>query len=250
MTDKIILGQYVPSDSVIHRLDPRTKLLILVAFTIGSMHLQAITGYIAATVLAGGQLLLSRVSFRMLLRALRPLLFILLLPMLYHLLFNQEGLRNELFALWRILLLVSLALILTLTTKPLDLAKGLEQLCKPLSRLGVPVEALALTVMLAIRFIPTITQELDRILVAQQARGYDIKDTKGLNRIQAYIQLVIPLLVTTLARAEQLAMTIEARAYGNGKGRTSYRVLKYARMDYAAGGIMLAYVLLGILLER
>ncbi|OMG00970.1 energy-coupling factor transporter transmembrane protein EcfT [Paenibacillus sp. FSL R7-0337] len=250
MTDKIVLGQYLPSDSIIHRLDPRTKLLILVAFTIGSMHLQAITGYIAASVLAGGQLLLSRISLRLLLRALRPILLILLLPMVYHLLFNQEGIGKELFALWRILLLVSLALILTLTTKPLDLAKGLEQLCKPLTRLGVPVEALALTVMLAIRFIPTITQELDRILVAQQARGYDIKDTKGLNRIQAYIQLVIPLLATTLARAEQLAMTIEARAYGNGKGRTSYRVLKYAPLDYAAGGIMITYILLGILLER
>ncbi|MNE52930.1 Energy-coupling factor transporter transmembrane protein EcfT [compost metagenome] len=99
--------------------------------------------------------------------------------------------------------------------------------------------------MIAVRFIPTITQELDRIIMAQKARGYDVRvAAKGHKRVWAYMLLVVPLLITTIGRAEQLAMTIDARAYGNGKGRTSYRVLKFSRIDYVAGGLMLAFVLL------
>jgi energy-coupling factor transport system permease protein len=170
----------------------------------------------------------------------------LLLPLCYHLLFNrsQGGIMTEIFNLWRILLPVAFALVLTRTTKPLDLAKGLEVMCKPLARLGIPVEAFALMAMLAVRFIPTISQELDRILMAQKARGCEIGSLRGCQRIQACLRLIIPLLATTIGRAEQLAMTIEARAYGDGRGRTSFRVLHFSRMDAAAGGIMLVYTLL------
>ncbi|ULO04912.1 energy-coupling factor transporter transmembrane protein EcfT [Paenibacillus sp. 19GGS1-52] len=244
MMDNIIWGQYINSDSMIHRLDPRTKLLSVLAFTLCCLTLQTLGGYVAATVLVGGQLLLSRVPVRKFFRGLQPILFILSFTFVYHLLVTQEGIESGVFVVWRILLLVSLASVLTLTTKPLDLAKGLEQLFKPLSRFGIPVEAFALMLMIAIRFIPTITQELNRILLAQKARGYDIKSAKGHRQVFAYMLLVVPLLITTIQRAEQLAMTIDARAYGNGKGRTSYRVLKFSQMDYAAGGIMLAFVLL------
>ncbi|WP_340023547.1 energy-coupling factor transporter transmembrane component T [Paenibacillus sp. FSL K6-1096] len=239
-------GQYVHADSVMHRLDPRTKLLCVVVFTLCCMQLRTPDGYVAATALACGSMRLSRLPFRLYLRGLRPVLLFLLLPFLYHLLFNrsQEGIITEVYNLWRILLPVSFALVLTLTTKPLDLAKGLEVLGKPLARLGIPVEAFALMVMLAVRFIPTISQELDRILLAQKARGYEISSLQGRQRIQACLRLVIPLLVTTIGRAEQLAMTLEARAYGNGRGRTSFRVLHFSRMDAAAGGIMLVYILL------
>lgn len=239
-------GQYVHSASVIHRLDPRTKLLSIVVFTLCCMQLRTPGGYLAATALAFGSMWLSRLPLRLYLRGLRPVLLFLLLPLFYHLLFSrsQDRLVMEAFNLWRILLPVSIALVLTRTTKPLDLAKGLEVLCKPLARLGIPVEAFALMVMLAVRFIPTISQELERILMAQKARGYDIGSLRGRQRLQACLRLVIPLLAATLGRAEQLAMTIEARAYGNGRGRTSFRVLRFTLMDAAAGGIMLVYTLL------
>ena len=244
MTDKLIWGQYINSDSVIHRLDPRTKLLSIFAFTLCCLTLNTFGGYAAATALAGGPLLLSKVPVRMFIRGLQPLLFILFFTFVYQLVLSQEGIASGIFVVWRILLLVSLASVLTLTTKPLDMAKGLEQLFKPLSAWRIPVEAFALMIMIAIRFIPTITRELDRIILAQKARGYDIRAAKGHKRLWQYMLLVVPLLITTIGRAEQLAMTIDARAYGNGKGRTSFRVLKFSRMDYAAGGLMLAFVLL------
>ncbi|MEK3904650.1 energy-coupling factor transporter transmembrane component T family protein [Paenibacillus sp. FSL R7-0179] len=239
-------GQYVHSNSVIHQLDPRTKLLSVVVFTLCCMQLRSPCGYLAAVVLAGSSMRLSRLPLRLYLGGLRPVLLFLLLPLCYHLLFNrsQAGIMTEIFNLWRILLPVAFALVLTRTTKPLDLAKGLEVMCKPLARLGIPVEAFALMVMLAVRFIPTISQELDRILMAQKARGCEIGSLRGRQRLQACLRLIIPLLVTTIGRAEQLAMTIEARAYGDGRGRTSFRVLHFSRMDAAAGGIMLVYTLL------
>lgn len=264
MKDNILLGHYIPSGSILHRLDPRTKLLSMLMFTLCCLLLKNYGGYAAATVFAGSQLLLSRVPVRMFLRGLKPVVFILSFTFAYHL-FNttgaplwpgsavkvtQAGIENGIFVVWRILLLVSLASLLTLTTKPLDLAKGLEQLCKPLSRRGVPVEAIALMLVLAIRFIPTIIQELDRIMLAQRARGYEIQSVKGHKRVFAYFSLVVPLLITTIQRAEQLAMTIDARAYGNGKGRTSYRELRLSRMDYTAGGVTLVYVLLLFYLQH
>ncbi|MDQ0195258.1 energy-coupling factor transporter transmembrane component T family protein [Paenibacillus wynnii] len=258
MADNILLGQYINSGSMVHRLDPRTKLLSVLTFTLCCLILKTYGGYVAATFLVGGQLLLSGVPAHMFFRGLKPIVLILSFTFVYHLLFtkgaplwpgsivkvSQEGIENGVFVVWRVLLLVSLASVLTLTTKPLDLAKGLEQLFKPLSSWGVPVEAFALMLVIAIRFIPTITLELDRIILAQKARGFDIMAAKGHKRAFAYFSLVIPLLITTIQRAEQLSMTIDTRAYGNGKGRTSYRVLKFSRMDYAAGGVMLSFVLL------
>ncbi|AIQ42194.1 energy-coupling factor transporter transmembrane protein EcfT [Paenibacillus sp. FSL R5-0912] len=258
MKDNILLGQYIHSGSVLHRLDPRTKLLSVLTFTFCCLSLHNVGGYAVATVFAGSQLLLSRVPVRMFLRGLQPVVLILSFTFVYHLFHTPgtplwpgsavkvtgAGIENGIFVVWRILLLVSLASLLTLTTKPLDLAKGLEKLFKPLSRWGVPVEAIALMLVLAVRFIPTIVQELDRIMLAQRARGYEIMAVKGYKRILAYLTLVVPLLLSTVQRAEQLAMTIDARAYGTGKGRTSYRELNLSRMDYTAGGVTLAYVLL------
>ncbi|WP_379127291.1 energy-coupling factor transporter transmembrane component T family protein [Paenibacillus sp. sgz500958] len=258
MKDNLVLGQYMNADSLVHRLDPRTKLLSVLAFTICCLMLKTVGGYAAMTILAGVQLRLSRVPVQRFFGGIKPILFILAFTFVYHLFFTegtpiwpgsilkvtQEGIENGIFVVWRILLLVSFASVLTFTTKPLDLAKGLENLCKPISRCGVPVEAFALMIVIAIRFIPTIMEELDRMVLAQKARGYDLMAVKGHKRVRAYMVLVVPLLITTIQRAEQLAMTIDARAYGNGKGRTSYRALAFSRTDCAAGGFMLAFIVL------
>jgi len=161
----------------------------------------------------------------------------------------MEGLHNGIRIVWRIILLILLASMLTLTTKPLTLAHGLEKLLSPLSKLNVPVEQFSLMIVIAIRFIPTILQELDRILLAQRARGYDITSLPLPKRIFAYIPILIPLLFTIIQRAEQLTYAIDARAYGNGKGRTTFKQLKFKQMDYQLGGIVIIITLSLILLN-
>ncbi len=226
--------------------------------------LETFISYAILTIFIFGILLLSKIPIPVFVRGLKPLLFILMFTFVYHVVFTKgtviwswsfievtlEGLYNGIRFVWRIVLLILLASMLTLTTKPLTLAHGLEKLLTPLSKLNVPVEQFSLMIVIAIRFIPTILQELDRILLAQRARGYDIRSLSLTKRIFAYLPILIPLLFTIVQRAEQLTYAIDARAYGNGKGRTSYKQLKFKQMDYQMGGlviiIMVALLLLNI----
>ncbi|WP_280788762.1 energy-coupling factor transporter transmembrane component T [Paenibacillus sp. PastF-3] len=259
MTDSVIVGQYVETYSIFHRLDPRTKLVSIMILMLSFLMLGTGLSYAVATFFVIGILLLSKVPIQFFWRGLRPLLFILLFTFMYNAVFTkgtiilwswsfievtEEGLRTGLRFVWRIVLLILLASVLTLTTKPLDLAYGLEKLLAPLSKMGVPVEQFSLMIVIAIRFIPTIKEELDRILLAQKARGYDLTALSLPKRIFAYVPIIIPLLFTTIQRAEQLSYAIDARAYGNGTGRTSYRVLQFQQMDYLAGGIALLFAVI------
>ncbi|MDR9853994.1 energy-coupling factor transporter transmembrane component T [Paenibacillus sp. VCA1] len=263
MRDNVIIGQYMETDSVLHRLDPRTKLLSLVVVMIGLLMLKPGIGYAVAAVFALGVLTLSKVSFRAYWKGLKPVLFVLMFTFLYHALFTKgttviwtwsyigltaEGLAKGAAFVGRIVLLILMASVLTFTTKPLELALGFQKLLAPLSRLHVPVEQISLMIVIAIRFIPTILQELDRILLAQKARGVDMAALKLPQRIFAYVPILVPLLFTTIGRAEQLAYAIEARAYGNGKGRTSYRQLKFGPLDAWTGGtaVLFAVAILAI----
>lgn len=255
VVDSVLVGQYVETQSIFHRLDPRTKLVSIMILILSFLMLETGTSYAFATLFVCGILLLSKVPLRFFWRGLKPILFILMFTFLYNLVFTQgtvlwswsfievtvEGLHNGIRFAWRIILLILLASMLTLTTKPLDLALGLEKLLAPLSKLGVPVEQCSLMVVIAIRFIPTIMQELDRIRLAQKARGFDITELSLPKRIFAYIPIVVPLLFTTIQRAEQLSYAIDARAYGNGKGRTSYKQLQFQPKDYWVGGITLLF---------
>lgn len=258
MANKIIMGQFTDTGSVLHRLDPRTKLLSLLVIMLSFFLLNSLASFVAATVLVVGLLRMSRIPLRWYASGLKPLLLILSFTFLYQVLLTgdtviwswsiikltEEGLVKGTLIVWRILLLVLLASVLTATTKPLILAQGLEKLLKPLSRLGFPTEAYSLMVVIAIRFIPTITQELDRIILAQRARGYDIEAVPKYKRIFAYIPILVPLFATTIQRAEQLSYAIDARAYGTGKGRTSYRQLEFQRSDLAAGLVTAIFVLI------
>jgi len=225
--------------------------------------LDTFISYIVATIFISAILLLSKIPFHILGSGLKPVLFILMFTFLYHVVFTKgyviwswsflevtvEGLLNGIRFVWRIILLILLASMLTLTTKPLTLAHGLEKLLAPLSKINVPVEQFSLMIVIAIRFIPTILQELDRILLAQKARGYDITSLPLTKRIFAYIPILIPLLFTVIQRAEQLTYAIDARAYGNGKGRTTFKQLKYQQMDYQVGGIVIIIMMALLLLN-
>ena len=263
MNNSILIGQFFEAKSIFHRLDPRSKIICISVIMLSFITLETITSYIAATLLVFLLLRLSNIPLKIFLKGLKPLLFILSLTFLYHLFLTKgttviwswnfihitlEGLIQGIRFVWRIILLVLIASFLTLTTKPLSLAAGLEKLLAPLSKLHLPVEQLSLMIVIAIRFIPTILQELDRILLAQKARGFDINALPIHKRLFAYIPMLVPLLFTTVQRAEQLTYAIDARAYGNGKGRTHYIELRFQKIDYQIISstllIALAFVLL------
>lgn len=263
MTNKIIMGQFTETDSVLHRLDPRTKLLSLLVIMLSFLLLKSFASYLAATVLVGMLLRMSGIRLGWFARGLKPLLLILIFTFLYHVLLTgdtviwswsfikltEEGLTKGTITVWRIILLVLIASVLTATTKPLVLAQGLEKLLKPLSRAGLPTETYSLMIGIAIRFIPTIIQEMDRIILAQQARGYDIRSIPGFKRVFAYIPILVPLFATTIQRAEQLSYAIDARAFGTGKGRTSYRQLQFKRSDLVAALFTVIFVLIMLLIR-
>ncbi|MGG0658559.1 energy-coupling factor transporter transmembrane component T family protein [Rummeliibacillus pycnus] len=246
MSNSILIGQYFDTTSIIHRLDPRTKIICTSVIMLSFITLETITSYIVATLLVFLLLRVSKVPLTIFLKGLKPLLFILSFTFLYHLFLTKgsviwswsfihitsEGIIQGIHFVWRIILLVLVASFLTLTTKPLSLAAGLEKLLMPLSKLNIPVEQLSLMIVIAIRFIPTILQELERILLAQKARGYDIRVLPIHKRLFAYIPMLIPLLFTTVQRAEQLTYAIDARAYGNGKDRTHYIKLQFQKIDF------------------
>lgn len=254
MNNRLILGQCMDGDSLLHRLDPRTKLLGMLLVMLGAMSLHSLRQYVIITGFVLFAALMSKVPWISYWQMLRPVRLILLFTFLYNIfatpgthtiwswsriVLTQEGIWAGVSVTWRLVLLIVAASILTLTTKPLILARGLESLLSPLSRLRVPVSQISLMVVIAIRFIPTIMEELERIIIAQKARGYDLAAVSMPRRLLAYIPIVIPLLMTTIQRAEQLTMAIEARAFGNGQGRSTFRPLTLRARDFWAGGCLL-----------
>ncbi len=261
MANPVLIGQYVETHSIIHRLDPRTKLISLFIFMLSLIWLNTGISYIVASLFVVMIVGITRIPVVIFWRGLIPLVVILLFTFVYNMLFTEgtviwswgwlhitiEGLENGVRLVWRIILLVILAAILTLTTKPLTLAYGLEKLMYPLGKLNVPIEQFSLMIVIAIRFIPTILEELERILLAQKARGYDITTLRLPQRVLAYIPILVPLLFTIVQRAEHLSDAIDARAYGKGKGRTSYRKLQWQSIDYIVM-IIAILIALGLLL--
>lgn len=260
MSQSYLIGQYIDSSTIIHRLDPRTKILSIILIMFGFISLGNLSQFVFATVFVFSLIGISKIPLKMILKGLKPLLFILLFTFFYNLLFTKgeiiwswsfiqitvEGVKGGITFVWRILLLVLIASLLTYTTKPLMLAKGFESLLKPLAKLNVPIEKFSLMLVIAIRFIPTIQEELLRILLAQKARGFDIQQLPFVKRIFSYIPIIVPLLFTTVQRADQLSEAINARGYGDGKNRTSYIVLMYEKQDFLT--IMFAFCCAGILI--
>ncbi|MCR8656469.1 energy-coupling factor transporter transmembrane component T family protein [Paenibacillus endoradicis] len=262
MDNNVLIGQYRETNSIFHRLDPRTKILSILLLMVSFLLLDSLASYTIATIFVISILLLSKIPLHVFGKGLKPIFIILMFTFFYHAAFTPgnviwswsfihltvEGLLNGVRYVWRILLLVLLASILTLTTKPLTLADGLVKLLSPLTKFNVPVEQFALMIVIAIRFIPTIFQELQRIILAQKARGYDVTALPIHKRIFAYIPMLIPLLFTIIQRAEQLTYAIDARAYGNGKGRTTFKLMEFQQLDYLIGLIVILIIAILLLL--
>lgn len=262
MLNNTTLGQYYPVDSMIHRLDPRIKLILTVAYIVAVFLAKSFVGY---ALLLGWIILVSRLSkvpFRLVLKGLKPLRIIIVLTFLLNLFMTpgstvwvqfwvititKEGFLQALFYSLRLVFLVAGTSLLTLTTSPIALSDGIEILLSPLKKIHFPSHELAMMMTIALRFIPTLLEETDKIMKAQMARGADFESGNLISRAKAMVPLLVPLFVSAFRRAGDLAMAMESRCYHGGEGRTRLRTLKLTRIDFIACAITVAFVGLIIL---
>ncbi|NMB45315.1 MAG: energy-coupling factor transporter transmembrane protein EcfT [Firmicutes bacterium] len=242
----ITIGQYIPGASLVHRLDPRTKILITCFLVVGLFFIDSFWGYGLAALYIGIAVLRSEIPVHYLFRGLRPVIAIILLTFALNsfmtegevlwqwkfLTLTREGLsRGGMLAIRLILLIVGTS-ILTLTTSPIALTDGLESLLRPGKRLGIPAHELAMMMTIALRFIPTLLEETEKIMKAQMARGADFESGNLLQRAKSLLPLLVPLFVSAFRRADDLAVAMEARCYRGGEGRTKLNQLVFKAADY------------------
>ncbi len=252
MLTDITVGQFFPGKSVLHRMDPRAKLLILFVLMAAIFIFDTPGGYAVMSGLAVALAVSSGVSLKMYMRSLRPIWWILLFTFLIHLCttpgevffhlwifdFTKEGLVRGFFLCMRLTLLILFSSLLTFTTSPLALTDGMERLLRPLKVVGVPAHELAMMMTIALRFVPTLIEETDTIMKAQQSRGADFTSGNAVKRVRYLIPILVPLFISSFRRADELAVAMEARCYRGGEGRTRMKELHVGGIDYAAAGII------------
>ena len=253
MLKDITLGQYFPGNSVIHRLDPRTKLIALVVFIVVLFSAASWVSYGVVFAFLAMVIALSRIPVKAIVKGLKPLIFILIFTGILNLLFTagdtvlvsfwqititMEGVTRAIFMVSRILMLVSGTFLLTYTTSPISLTDGLESLLNPLKKIHLPVHELAMMMCIALRFIPTLIEETDKIMSAQKARGADFENGKLMERVKALIPILVPLFISAFRRADELATAMECRCYQGGDGRTKMKLLRMKRHDVGAFGVL------------
>ena len=246
MLDKMIIGRYIPSDSLLHKMDPRAKLLLVFLFVCVIFFANNVMSYLVLAIFTILLIGLSRVPVRYLYNGLKPILFLIIFTFILQVLFTKEGrllydlgwleiyeggLIQGLFISIRFTLLILVTSLLTLTTSPIEITDGMEELLKPLKKWKMPVHELALMMSIALRFIPTLMEETDKIMKAQTARGVDFTSGPIKQRVKAIVPLLVPLFVSSFKRAEELATAMESRGYRGGEGRTKYRQLKWSIAD-------------------
>ena len=261
MLKDITLGQYFPGNTVAHRLDPRTKILLVVLYIAALFSAKSFVGYALMALTLFICVRISRVRFKTMVKGLKPVVFIVVFTAILNLFFtpgqrnlvelgpihiSDTGLFNAVFMVLRILLLIMGTFLMTYTTSPISLTDGLERLLNGLKRFHVPVHELAMMMSIALRFIPTLIEETDKIMSAQKARGADFESGNLLDKARAMLPILVPLFISAFRRADELATAMECRCYHGGEGRTKLHVLKYQRRDYIAlalGAVILAAVL-------
>jgi len=263
MLKDITLGQYMPGNTIVHRLDPRTKILLTTAYIAMIFLVGSPVWYVVPTLYVALCARLAGLSFKQLLKSIKPLRFLLLLTFVLNLFFSggttvwvrwgivtitKEGVLLAVHFSMRLIFLVVGTSVLTLTTSPVALSDGIEILLKPLKVVHFPAHELAMMMTIALRFIPTLIEETDKIMKAQQARGADFESGNLIARAKAMVPLLVPLFVSAFRRAGELAMAMEARCYHGGEGRTRLRVLRFTAEDtkaYVVSAVALAVVIAG-----
>ena len=252
MLKDITLGQFFPGKSPIHRMDPRTKLILTVVYIVALFLANNWLSYLAMMVFLVSCIKISAIPPKSIVRGMKPLVLILLFTAVLNLFYTDggivlvrlgslaittEGLKRAFFMIWRILMLISGTFLLTYTTSPISLTDGLESLMTPLKKLRVPVHELAMMMSIALRFIPTLIEETDKIMNAQKARGADFENGSIIDRAKALVPVLVPLFISAFRRADELATAMECRCYQGGEGRTKMKLLRFSRVDIQAFGI-------------
>ena len=252
MLKDITLGQYFPGESFIHRLDPRTKLLMVILYIVALFMATSWLAYGAVILFLALCIKISAIPLKSITRGLKPVLLIVALTGILNLFFTPG--THEIFTVFgftltweaverasqmilRIMLLITGTFLLTYTTSPIALTDGLERLLSPLKAVKFPVHELSMMMCIALRFIPTLIEETDKIMSAQKARGADFETGKLMDRVKALIPILVPLFISAFRRADELATAMECRCYQGGEGRTKMKILRYHRNDIQAFGI-------------
>ena len=257
MIRDITLGQYYPADSILHKLDPRVKLVTTLVFLTALFLVSSLWGYLAATLFLAWVIRLSKVPFKFMIRGLKAIIMILMITVVFNLFLTpgervlvqfwklqitDTGLRTAAFMAVRLIYLIIGSSVMTLTTTPNDLTDGMERLLSPLKKLRVPVHEISMMMSIALRFIPILMEETDKIMKAQMARGADFEHGNLMQKARNLVPLLVPLFISAFQRAHDLAMAMEARCYRGGEGRTKMKPLAYQRRDYAAYGAAVCFL--------
>lgn len=252
MLKDITLGQYFPGKSPIHLMDPRTKLIMLVVYIVALFSAGSWVSYGLCLVFLISSIAISTIPAKSIVRGMKPLVMILAFTGILNLFFTVgetvliqfwvititlEGVVRAIFMTSRILMLITGTFLLTYTTSPISLTDGLEALMNPLKKIKVPVHELSMMMCIALRFIPTLIEETDKIMSAQKARGADFENGKLMERVKALVPILVPLFISAFRRADELATAMECRCYQGGDGRTKMKLLRYGRYDFIAFGI-------------
>ena len=256
MIRDITIGQYYPGKSVLHRLDPRTKFIGTLAFLISVFVFHTFLGYLVATIFLAAMIKLSTVPVKFIFKGLKAIVIILMITVFFNMLLTpgevlwkfgilkitKEGVSLAVKMAIRLIYLVIGSSVMTLTTTPNQLTDGLERLLRALNKMHVPVHEISMMMSIALRFIPILLEETDKIMKAQMARGADFESGNFIQRAKNMVPLLVPLFISAFRRANDLAMAMEARCYHGGAGRTQMKPLKYASGDWIAFGILVLYM--------
>ena len=254
------LGRYVPLDSLIHRMDPRAKIMAMILLLIGIFIPAGFIGYAVIGVLICAGVIIAKLSLDFIWRSMKPMLFMLVFLLIINLLVIKTGtllatiwvftiysgaIMQTLYIVVRLMLMIVITTLLTATTKPLEMTLGIEDLLKPFVRFKVPAHEIAMMISIALRFIPTLIEETERIMRAQQSRGVDLQEGKIKEKIMAVLSLIVPLFISAFQRAEDLANAMEARGYNPGWKRNRYKKLRMQSRDW---GLLMVCCLLDVAL--
>ena len=262
MIRDITIGQYYPANSKLHRLDPRVKIMCTLFYLISLFLFKSVLGYAIATVFLAAVIRISKVPLKFILKGLKPIIMLLMITVVFNLFLTkggdvlfeawifqvtEEGLRTAVYMAVRLIYLIIGSSLMTFTTTPNALTDGIEKLLWPFNKIKMPVHEIAMMMSIALRFIPLLLDETDKIMKAQQARGADFESGNILRRAKSMIPILVPLFVSAFRIAQDLAMAMEARCYRGGAGRTRMNEIKFDKLDFMA--IAACLIFLGVVIS-
>ncbi|MDL2295813.1 energy-coupling factor transporter transmembrane protein EcfT [Lachnospiraceae bacterium OttesenSCG-928-E19] len=265
MIRDITIGQYYPANSIVHRLDPRVKIICTLLYLISLFLFRSVLGYGIAILFLAFCIKASKVPFKFIVKGLKPIIMLLMITLVFNLFLTgggeilfqiwklkvtTEGLRTAVYMAIRLIFLIMGSSLMTFTTTPNALTDGIEKLLHPLNAIKIPVHEIAMMMSIALRFIPILLEETDKIMKAQIARGADLENGNIIQKTKNMIPILVPLFVSAFRRATDLAMAMEARCYRGGAGRTKMKPLRYKKRDYIAYLIVIIYVVVAVYLGR